>query len=47
VSGEVWKEAARKDDASVLAGLVIAITNINVWSRLNIAVRLPAAEWKP
>ena len=30
-----------------LAGPVIAIANINVWNRLNVAVRQPAGEWKP
>jgi|SRR5262245_9247585 len=46
VSDEVWSEAARNYDATALAGLVIAIANINVWNRLNIAVRQPAGEWK-
>lgn len=46
VSDEVWSEAARNYDATALAGLVIAIANINVWNRLNIAVRQPAGAWK-
>ncbi|HEU0063114.1 MAG TPA: carboxymuconolactone decarboxylase family protein, partial [Hyphomicrobiaceae bacterium] len=29
------------------AALIIAIANINVWNRLNVAVRQPAGEWKP
>ena len=47
VSDEVWSEAARNYDAPALAALIIAIANINVWNRLNIAVRQPAGEWKP
>ena len=47
VSDEVWSEAARNYDAPALAALLIAIANINVWNRLNIAVRQPAGEWKP
>src|SRR5262245_14232131 len=47
VSDEVWSDAARTYDEPGLAALVIAIANINVWNRLNIAVRQPAGEWKP
>jgi AhpD family alkylhydroperoxidase len=47
VSDKVWTEAARNFDEPALAGLVIAIANINVWNRLNVAVRQPAGEWKP
>ena len=47
VSDEVWSEAARNYDEPALATLVIAIANINVWNRLNIAVRQPAGAWKP
>src|SRR5262245_28275371 len=47
VSDEVWSEAARNYDEPALAALLIAIANINVWNRLNIAVRQPAGAWKP
>jgi alkylhydroperoxidase family enzyme len=47
VSDKVWTEAARNYDEPLLAALVIAIANINVWNRLNVAVRQPAGEWKP
>ncbi len=47
VSDAVWTEVARNYDETALAALVIAIANINVWNRLNIAVRQPAGEWKP
>jgi hypothetical protein len=30
-----------------LTALVIAVANINVWNRLNIAVRQPAGVLKP
>ena len=30
-----------------LAALVLAIAQINVWNRLNIATRQPAGAWKP
>jgi AhpD family alkylhydroperoxidase len=47
VCDEVWTEAARHYDEAALAALVIAIATINVWNRLNVAVRQPAGEWKP
>ena len=47
VSDEIWADAARNFDEAGLSALVIAIANINVWNRLNIAVRQPAGEWKP
>ena len=47
VPDEVWEEAARHYDETALAGLVLAIANINVWNRLNVATRQPAGEWKP
>jgi alkylhydroperoxidase family enzyme len=47
VSDKIWTEAARNYDEPALAALVIAIANINVWNRLNVAVRQPAGEWKP
>ena len=47
VSDEVWTEATRHYDEAALAALVIAIATINVWNRLNVAVRQPAGAWKP
>lgn len=43
----VWEEAARHYDERALAALILAIANINVWNRLNVAVAQPAGEWKP
>jgi AhpD family alkylhydroperoxidase len=45
VSDEVWNNARRFFDERAMAGLVIAIANINVWNRLNIATRQVAGEW--
>jgi AhpD family alkylhydroperoxidase len=47
VPDEIWDEATRHFDGRNLAALVIAIANINVWNRLNIATRQIAGEWKP
>jgi AhpD family alkylhydroperoxidase len=46
VPDEIWEEAARYFDQKALASLVLAIANINVWNRLNIAVRQPVGAWK-
>jgi len=46
VPDEVWDEAARHYDEDALAGLLLAIANINVWNRLNVATRQVAGqEW--
>jgi AhpD family alkylhydroperoxidase len=46
VPDEIWDEAARHYDEEALAGLLLAITNINVWNRLNVATRQVAGqEW--
>jgi|SRR5581483_8220134 len=45
VSDEIWNEASRFYDERALAGLIIAIANINVWNRLNVATRQVAGEW--
>ncbi|WP_183697734.1 carboxymuconolactone decarboxylase family protein [Rhizobium leguminosarum] len=47
VPDEIWDEATRHYDGKNLAALVIAIANINVWNRLNIATRQIAGAWKP
>jgi len=46
VPDEIWDEAARHYDEKALAALIIAIANINVWNRLNVAVGQVAGEWK-
>ncbi len=47
VPDEIWNEAARHYDERGLAALVIAIANINVWNRLNVATRQVAGAWAP
>jgi AhpD family alkylhydroperoxidase len=47
VSDEVWNEASKHYDERALAALTLAIANINVWNRLNVATRQVAGSWKP
>jgi len=49
VPDETWNEAARHYDEPALAALVIAIANINVWNRLNVATRqvVGSVQWSP
>lgn len=44
VPDEVWNEAARHYDEKALAGLLISISAINVWNRLNAATRQVAGS---
>jgi AhpD family alkylhydroperoxidase len=37
VTDEIWDDASQHFDETELAGLVLAIANINVWNRLNAA----------
>jgi AhpD family alkylhydroperoxidase len=46
VPDPIWNEADKQFDEAELAALILAIANINVWNRLNIAVRQPAGVWK-
>lgn len=45
VPDEIWNTAARHYDEQALACLIVAIANINVWNRLNAAVRQPVGAW--
>ena len=45
VPDAIWEEAARYYDEAGLASLLLSIASINVWNRLNTAVRQPAGEW--
>ena len=47
VPDEVWERASRHYDEDGLSALLIAITSINVWNRLNAATRQVAGAWKP
>jgi AhpD family alkylhydroperoxidase len=46
VPDAIWNEADKQFDETELAALILAIANINVWNRLNVAVRQPAGVWK-
>jgi AhpD family alkylhydroperoxidase len=46
VPDTVWSEADKQFDEQELATLILAIASINVWNRLNVAVRQPAGVWK-
>jgi AhpD family alkylhydroperoxidase len=47
VPDAVWDEAARHYDEEALAALVLAIANINLWNRVNVATAQVAGayEW--
>ena len=46
VPDSVWEDVADKFDETALAGLVLAIANINVWNRLNAATRqIAGSAW--
>ena len=47
VPDAVWKEAARHYDEPKMAALILAISQINVWNRLNIGAGTVAGDWKP
>jgi AhpD family alkylhydroperoxidase len=47
VPDEVWERATRHYDEQGLSALLIAISSINVWNRLNAATRQVAGDWKP
>jgi AhpD family alkylhydroperoxidase len=46
VPDAIWNDADKQFDEQELAALILAIANINVWNRLNVAVRQPAGVWK-
>jgi AhpD family alkylhydroperoxidase len=45
VTDATWEEARRHYGEEALAALIIAIANINVWNRLNIATRQMTGAW--
>ena len=45
VPDEVFAEAARYFDESTLQALILQISLINVWNRLNVATRQVAGAW--
>lgn len=46
VSDAVWEDAARHFDQPQLAALLLSISTINVWNRLNVATRQVAGANK-
>ncbi len=44
---ELWEAAADEFNEAQLAGLVLAIAQINLWNRLNHATRQQAGAWRP
>lgn len=44
VPDDVWNEAARHYDEKALAALVLSISGINVWNRLNVMTRQVAGQ---
>jgi len=47
VPDAIFNEAARHYDGPMLAAMILAIANINVWNRLNVATRQVAGAWAP
>jgi AhpD family alkylhydroperoxidase len=47
IPDDVWANAARHYDEQGLSALLIAITSVNVWNRLNAATRQVAGAWSP
>ena len=45
VPDALWNEVARHYDEKGLASLLLTISSINVWNRLNVATRQVAGEW--
>jgi AhpD family alkylhydroperoxidase len=45
VPDEIWQEAARHYDDAKLSALVMAISLINLWNRLNATTRQVGGEW--
>ncbi|MFA6265010.1 MAG: carboxymuconolactone decarboxylase family protein [Pseudolabrys sp.] len=46
IDDATWNEAARHYDEKAMAALLVTIGAINVWNRLNVAVRQVAGEWR-
>jgi AhpD family alkylhydroperoxidase len=46
VPDAIWNEADKHFDEAELAALLLSIATINVWNRLNVAIRAPVGVWK-
>jgi alkylhydroperoxidase family enzyme len=47
VPDEIWNEAARHYDERALAALLLWISVVNVFNRVNVATRQIPGEWIP
>jgi AhpD family alkylhydroperoxidase len=47
VSDELWAEVSQHYDEQGVTALLVAITGVNVWNRLNAVTRQPADAWRP
>ncbi len=45
VSDELWSALTAHYDEKAITALMIAITGVNVWNRLNAATRQPSGAW--
>jgi AhpD family alkylhydroperoxidase len=45
VPDALWNDVARHYDEAALSSLLLTISSINVWNRLNVATRQVAGEW--
>ncbi|MBR0719836.1 carboxymuconolactone decarboxylase family protein [Bradyrhizobium liaoningense] len=46
VPDDIWNQADKHFDEAELATLLLAIAAINVWNRLNVAIKMPVGVWK-
>ena len=46
VPDDVFAEAAKHFDEKAMAALILTISQINVWNRLNVTVRQVAGQWR-
>jgi len=44
VPDELWAEVSAQFDKRQLSALILAISAINVWNRINVAIRQPAGQ---
>jgi len=47
VTDEAWANAAKHYSDEQLGALVVLITEINAWNRLNVITRQPAGDYQP
>lgn len=46
VPDAIWNDAAKHFDERELSALLLGISTINVWNRLNVAIKAPVGAWK-